>query len=173
MNVSDYIFDFLKDKTDIVYLVTGGQAMHLNDALLRSKMKYIACHHEQACGMAADAYSRLSGKIGVGRGTAGPGGANVINGVLGGFLDSSPMLILSGQWKLDTVKYTQKTGMRQYGIQGINVEPIVFSFTKYFKMLEKPKDIKKVLKEAYEAAMTPRQGPAWIDFPLDVQGEKI
>ena len=167
MNVSDYIFDFLKDKTDIVYLVTGGQAMYLNDALLRSGMKYICCHHEQACGMAADAYSRLSGKLGVALVTAGPGSVNVMNGLVGGFMDSSPMMVISGQSNLEFVDYMKNNPIRQHGIQGIWIEPLVLAVTKYFKTVDK--DIKKTMQEAYDLAMTPRMGPVWLDVPLDVQ----
>ena len=173
MLVSDYIFDFLKDKTDVVYLVVGGQAMYLNDALLRSGIKYICCHHEQACSMAADAYSRLSGKLGVALVTAGPGVANVLNGVIGGFMGSSPMMILSGQYNLNAVDYMKKTGIRQYGIQGINVEPIVSSFVKYFKTIDDPKKTKQYVQEAYDQAMTPRRGPVWLDIPLDQQAKNI
>lgn len=171
MNTSEFIFDFLKDKTDIVFLVTGGQAMYLNDALLRSGMKYICCHHEQACGMAADAYSRLSGKLGVALVTAGPGAANVLNGLIGGYMDSSPMMVISGQSNLEFVQYMRNTGIRQHGIQGILIEPIVLTTTKYFKTIDG--NIKKYMKEAYDLAMTPRQGPVWIDCPLDVQQRKV
>ena len=173
MNCSEYIFDFLKDKTDVVFLVTGGQAMYLDDALLRSGMRYICCHHEQACGMAADAYSRLSGKLGVALVTAGPGVANVLNGVIGGYMDSSPMMILSGQSNYEFVDYMRKTGIRQHGIQGILIEPIVLAITKYFKTVDDPKKIKKYLQEAYDLAMTPRRGPTWIDCPLDKQNELL
>lgn len=172
MNVSEYIFDFLKDKTDVVFLVTGGQAMYLDDALLRSGMRYICCHHEQACGMAADAYSRLSGKLGVALVTAGPGVANVLNGVIGGYMDSSPMLILSGQSQLEFVDY-MKTGIRQHGIQGILIEPIVSSFVKYFKTVDDPKKLKGYLSLAYSLAMAGRKGPTWLDCPLDIQKEEI
>ena len=156
----------------MVFLVTGGQAMYLDDALLRSGIKYICCHHEQACGMAADAYSRLSGKLGVALVTAGPGVANVLNGVIGGYMDSSPMLILSGQSNLEFVNY-MKTGIRQHGIQGILVEPIVLTITKYFKTVDDPKKIKKYLQEAYDLAMSDRRGPVWLDLPLDIQKEEI
>lgn len=147
--------------------------MYLDDALLRSGIKYICCHHEQACGMAADAYSRLSGKLGVALVTAGPGVANVLNGVIGGYMDSSPMLVLSGQYNLKAVDYMKQTGIRQYGIQGINVEPIVFSFVKYFKTVDDPHKITTYLHEAYRQATTGREGPVWLDVPLDLQNAGI
>jgi len=173
MTVAECIFDYLKDKTDVVFMVAGGQAMYLNDALLRSGMKYICVHHEQAAGMAADAYGRLTGKLGVALVTAGPGAVNVINGVVGGYTDSSPMMVISGQWFLDCVKYQKKTGIRQYGIQGILIEPIVKSITKYFKTIDDPNKIKSYLEEAYHQATTDRKGPVWLDVPLDVQKATI
>lgn len=173
MNVSEYVFKYLKGKTDCVFLVTGGQAMYLNDALLRSGMKYICCHHEQACGMAADAYGRLTGKLGVALVTAGPGAVNVMNGVVGGYTDSSPMLVMSGQSNLEFVEYQKKTKIRQHGIQGINIEPLVSSVTKYFKTVDDPKRIKEYIEKAYKEAMTPRRGPTWIDCPLDLQNHEI
>jgi len=105
--------------------------------------------------------------------TAGPGVANVLNGVIGGFMDSSPMMILSGQYNLNAVDYMKKTGIRQYGIQGINVEPIVSSFVKYFKTIDDPKKTKQYVQEAYDQAMTPRRGPVWLDIPLDQQAKNI
>lgn len=173
MNVSEYIFDFLKDKTDVVFLVTGGQAIYLDDALLKSGIKYICVHHEQAGGMAADAYARLSGKLGVVLVTAGPGVANVLNGVIGAYQDSSPIMVLSGQSHLKFVKYMRETGIRQHGTQGILIEPIVMSFVKYFKMIDEPKRIGEYLLKAYDLAMTGRKGPVWLDIPLDVQNEEV
>lgn len=173
MNVSEKIFDFLKDKTDCVFMVAGGQAMYLDDALLRSGIKYICCHHEQACGMAADAYGRLTGKIGVALVTAGPGAVNVMNGVVGGYTDSSPMMIISGQSNLEFVNYQKSTNIRQHGIQGINIEPLVSNVTKYFKTIDKPEKIEKCLKTAYDIAMGHRKGPVWLDIPLDIQKHEI
>jgi len=173
MNTSQYIFDFLKDKTDVVFLVTGGQAMYLNDALLKSDIRYICCHHEQAAGMAAEAYSRLSGKLGVALVTAGPGAANVLNGVIGAYMDSSPIMVISGQSNLEFVQYMRSTGIRQHGIQGILIEPIVLSITKYFKTVDKPIKIKQYIEEAYHVAMTDRKGPVWLDVPLNIQKEEI
>ena len=172
-NVSEYIFSFLKDKTDAVFLVTGGQAMYLNDALAKSGIRYICTHHEQACTMAADAYGRLTGKLGVALVTAGPGCANSLNGVIGGYMDSSPMMIISGQSNLEFVQYMRDTRIRQHGIQGILIEPIVLSITKYFKTVDDPKKIKEYVSDAYKIAMTDRKGPVWLDIPLDIQREGV
>jgi len=173
VNVSEYIFKFLKDKTDCVFLVTGGQAMYLNDAVAKSGIRYICCHHEQACGMAADAYARLSGKLGVALVTAGPGAANVLNGVIGAYMDSAPVMVISGQSNLEFVEYMRQTGIRQHGIQGILIEPVALMVTKYFKTLEKTEDIKDDIKKAYSIAMMDRKGPVWLDVPLDIQKEEM
>lgn len=173
MTTSEYIFKFLKGKTKCIFMVSGGQAMWLNDALLRSRKKYICCHHEQACTMAADAYGRITGKLGVALVTAGPGAVNAMNGVVGAYTDSSPIMVISGQSNLECVEYQKKTGIRQYGIQGINIEPMVRPFVKYFKTVDDPKKIKEYLETAYNLAMTPRRGPVWLDIPLDRQNMEI
>ena len=102
MNVSEYIFDFLiKKGVDNAFVVTGGQAMYLDDALCKRKeIKTIFAHHEQTCGMSADAYSRITRKLGLAVVTARPGSINVVNGLVGGYCDSAPMMVVSGQCAL-------------------------------------------------------------------------
>src|SRR3990167_3245048 len=116
MTVADYIVKFLSEKgVRTIFMVTGGQAMFLNDAVYRNrKIKAVFCHHEQAVGMAAEAYGRINGKLGVALVTAGPASVNVMNGVVGAWVDSSPMLVLSGQSPLTFVQYQQKHKIRQY-----------------------------------------------------------
>ena len=115
MTTADYIFEFLAKKgVDHAFVVTGGQAMYLNDALARRpEIKPIFTHHEQTCGMAADAYSRITGKLGVAVVTAGPGSINITNGLVGGWCDSAPMMIISGQSALNCVKYQEKSHIRK------------------------------------------------------------
>ena len=143
MIVSDYIFDFLvKKQVDTAFVVTGGQAMYLNDAMARRpEIKPIFAHHEQTCGMSADAYSRITGKLGVAVVTAGPGSINIVNGLVGGWCDSAPMMIISGQSALNCVKYQEESGIRQYGIQGIFIKPFVEKATKYFVTVDDPSKI--------------------------------
>ena len=114
MTVSEYIFDFLSQKgIDTAFVVTGGQAMWLNDALAKNKKIHsIFCHHEQSCGMSADAYGRITNKLGLAVVTAGPGSINVVNGLVGGWTDSSPMMVVSGQSALSCVKYQEESGIR-------------------------------------------------------------
>ncbi|HLC95191.1 MAG TPA: thiamine pyrophosphate-binding protein, partial [Patescibacteria group bacterium] len=161
MNVSDYIIHFLtQKKVDTIFMITGGQAMFLNDAVCRSKkIKYICNHHEQAVGMAAEAYGRISGKLGVALVTAGPASVNVMNGVVGAWVDSSPMLVLSGQSPLTFVQYQQKHKIRQYGIQGINIKPLVESITKFFVTVDDPSLIQYYVQNAYYLAFNGRPGP--------------
>src|SRR5437763_1622716 len=105
IRVSDYIAQTLVEHgVRHVFLVTGGGAMHLNDAFGRCKgMSYVACHHEQACAIAAGGYARVSGRMAAVSGTTGPGGTNAITGVWGAYVDSVPMVVVSGQVKFETV----------------------------------------------------------------------
>jgi acetolactate synthase I/II/III large subunit len=175
MIVADYIFKFLSEKgVNRVFKVTGGQAMFLNDAVFRNKqMKYICTHHEQSAGMAAEAYGRIKNKPAVALVTAGPGAVNVINGVVGGWTDSSPMIVVSGQSNLSYVKYQAKTGIRQYGVQGINIKPLVESAVKYFITVDNPENILYYLQKAYYLATSGRPGPVWIDVPIDIQRTNV
>ena len=155
-------------------MVTGGQAMHLIDAVQRSgKFRVICTHHEQSAGMAADAYGRIAGKPAVALVTAGPGAVNLINGVVGGWTDSSPMIVISGQSNLSYVDYQQTTGIRQYGVQGINIRPLVESVPKYFITIDRPEKILYYLEKAYHLCTTGRPGPVWIDVPLDIQRAQV
>jgi len=169
--LADYIFKFLSEKgVDQVFMVTGGQAMFLDDAVYKNKkMKFICTHHEQAAGMSADAYGRIKNKPAVALVTAGPGAVNVITGVVGGWADSAPMIILSGQSNLSYVEYQEKTGIRQYGVQGINIKPIVGKIVKYFVTVDNPENILYYLEKAYYLATSGRPGPVWIDVPIDMQ----
>ncbi len=175
MRVADFIFDFLAKKgVNTCFLVTGGQAMFLNDALFQNKnFQSICTHHEQSAGMAADAYGRLTGKLGLALVTAGPGSMNVINGLAGGWTDSSPMMVVSGQAPLSFVQYQEKTKIRQYGIQGILIKPFVERATKFFVTVDDPAKILYYMQKAYYLATTGRPGPVWVDVPLDVQRMEV
>ena len=175
MNVSEYIFDFFSSKgVDSVFMITGGQAMYLDDAVGRSKnYNIIFNHHEQACTMSAEAYGRIRNKPAIALVTAGPGSVNAMNGVVGAWTDSSPMIVISGQANLSFVQYEEKTHIRQFGIQGINIKSMVQGLVKYFKTIDDPAKTKFYLSEAWEAATTGRPGPVWIDVPLDIQRAEI
>jgi acetolactate synthase-1/2/3 large subunit len=175
MMVSDYIFDFLQKKgVDTAFMVSGGQAMFLVDSLGRHPaIKTICTHHEQSAGMAADAYSRITGKLGLALVTAGPGSVNVVNGLVGGWTDSAPMMVISGQSALSCVNYQAKSGIRQYGIQGIYIQPFVEKATKFFVTVDDPAKIQYYMEKAYHLATSGRPGPVWIDVPLDVQRMEV
>ncbi|MFH1541255.1 MAG: thiamine pyrophosphate-binding protein [Elusimicrobiota bacterium] len=175
MRVADFIFKFLTDKgVDTVFMVSGGQAMFLNDAVYQNKkLKTICTHHEQTAGMSADAYGRITGKISVALVTAGPGAVNVMNGLVGGWTDSSPMIVISGQSALSHVQYQQAHQIRQYGIQGINIKPLVEKATKFFVTVDDPSRILYYMEKAYYFALNGRPGPVWIDVPLDIQKMEV
>ncbi|MGK0468601.1 thiamine pyrophosphate-binding protein [Clostridium sp.] len=175
MRVADFIFKFLVDKgLESLFMVSGGQAMFLVDAVCQNKdIKVICTHHEQAATMAAEAYGRITGKLGVALVTAGPGSINAMNGLVGGWTDSSPMMVISGQSALSCVQFQQKTNIRQYGVQGINIKPFVESGTKYFVTVDDPCKILYYLQEAYYNATSGRPGPVWIDVPLDIQRMEV
>ena len=175
MNVSEYIFDFYAKKgVRAVFMVTGGQAMYLDDAVGRNKNYSIICHHhEQACTMSAEAYGRIKNIPAIALVTAGPGSVNAMNGVVGAYTDSSPMIVVSGQANLSFVQYEEKTHIRQFGIQGINIRSMVEGLVKYFKTIDDLTKVQYYLEEAWEAATTGRPGPVWIDVPLDIQRAEV
>lgn len=175
MTVSEYIFDFLHSKgCDTVYMVSGSSSMWLTDALCRNHdMKAVCCHHEQAAAMAADCYGRLNPAPGVCLATIGPGATNTITGVAGAYLDSSPVFVLTGQANSRLVQYQKATGIRQHGTQSLLLDNMVSPITKYFCCLENAQDIVQVMNDAYQAAMSGRKGPVWIDVPIDLQNKQI
>lgn len=175
MTVSDYIFDFLQHSgVDTAFMVSGGQAMFLVDALGRHPdIRTICTHHEQSAGMAADAYARITGKLGVALVTAGPGSVNIINGLIGGWTDSAPMMVISGQSTSSCVDYQAKSGIRQYGIQGIYIQPFVEKATKFFVTVDDPAKIQYYMEKAFYLATHGRPGPVWVDVPLDIQRMEV
>jgi acetolactate synthase I/II/III large subunit len=174
--VADYIFDHLAETgTKHVFVLTGGGAMFLNDALGRSsRLKYVCCHHEQACAMATEAYARVSGRVGVLSVTTGPGGINALNGVFGAYTDSIPMLIISGQVKLETCLASYDLPhLRQLGDQEVDIVSMVKRITKYSVLVKDPKSIRYHLERALFLAQSGRPGPCWLDIPVDVQSAMI
>lgn len=176
IRVADFIFKYLADQgTDTVFMVTGGGAMHLNDAIGKEKrITYICNHHEQASSIAAEGYSRVTGKLGVVNVTSGPGGTNSLTGVIGQWTDSVPTLFISGQVKFETtIASCPEISLRQLGDQEINIIDIVSPVVKYAKMVTNASDIKKELKRAIHHATSGRPGPVWLDIPLNIQGALI
>jgi len=178
--LADYVADFLVSHgvTD-VFSVVGGGAMHLNDALGHNDGLTVTYnHHEQACAIAAEAYARLDNKIAAVCVTTGPGGTNALTGVLGGWLDSIPMFIISGQVRYDTtarygMQFTDGMPLRSLGDQEYDIVKLVEHMTKYATMIEDPKQIRYALEKGWHLATTGRPGPVWIDIPVNYQGGYI
>lgn len=148
--------------------------MFLNDAVFRSaKIKPIFNHHEQASAMSAEAFGRVRGNVGVAMVTAGPGSINALNGVLGAWADSSPMIVISGQSNLSNVAYMQNTKIRQIGLQGIYTQPLIVPITKYFVTIDDPAKVLQYLDQAFNLAMSGRKGPVWLEVPLDIQRTEV
>jgi len=175
--LADYIADFLANHgvTDC-FTVVGGGAMHLNDALgHHEKLRCTYNHHEQASAIAAEAYARLNNRIAALCVTTGPGGTNALTGVVGGWLDSIPMFVLSGQVRYDTTaryasRYTEGLPLRAVGDQEYDIVKSAAPMTKYAAMLENPMDIRYMLEKAWHLAITGRPGPVWLDIPVNFQG---
>ncbi|HQT43934.1 MAG TPA: thiamine pyrophosphate-binding protein, partial [Halothiobacillus sp.] len=175
MRVADYIAECLvAHGLKHVFMVTGGGAMHLNDALSRNKLlSVICCHHEQACAMAAEAYCRLGGRMAVVNVTTGPGGINALNGVYGAYTDSIGMVVVSGQVKRETMIGSYDLPLRQLGDQEVDIIGMVGGITKYAVVLREPTDVRYVIEKALYLSGSGRPGPVWIDVPIDVQGAII
>ena len=173
--VSEFIADYLAGKgVTHVFTVTGGGAMHLNDALgHHERLTCIYNHHEQASAIAAEGYTRMSGRLAAVCVTSGPGGTNAITGVLGGWLDSIPMFVVSGQVKRETTIHATKVPLRQLGDQEYDIVSSVRPMTKYAAIVLDPADIAYHLEKAYHLAVNGRPGPVWLDVPLDVQAALI
>ena len=176
MKAAQYIADFLVDHgVTHNFMVTGGGAMQLDDAFGHKEgLTNIFNRNEQGCAMAAEANARLTGKIASVCVTSGPGGTNAITGVVGGWLDSIPMFVVSGQVKRETTLWSvPELNLRQLGDQEFDIVHTVANMTKYAVMVTEPQDIAYHLEKAWYLANTGRKGPVWLDIPLDVQGAVI
>lgn len=171
IKVAKYIADFLAEHgVRDVFTVTGGGAMHLNDALGHHELLHCTYnHHEQACAIAAEGYARLTGQVAAVCVTSGPGGTNALTGVLGGWQDSIPMLILSGQVKRETTTWSTSVPLRQLGDQEFQIVDCVRTMTKYAQMITEPEKVRYCLEKAWYLCHHGRKGPVWLDIPLDVQ----
>ena len=178
MRVADYAMRFIAGLgVKHVFVLTGGGAMHLNDALSRCPdLEYVCNHHEQACAIAAEAYAKATNNLGVAMVTTGPGGTNAITGLAGAWLDSTPCLFLSGQVKRADRMFKpdgSPLGVRQRGIQEVDIVSIVRPLTKYAVTVTDPSSIRYHLEKAVHLARTGRPGPVWIDIPIDVQAATV
>jgi acetolactate synthase-1/2/3 large subunit len=171
--VADFIADFVADLgVKHIFLLPGGGAMYLVDAAGKcDRIKVVACLHEQAAAISAEAYARINENIGVAIVTTGPGATNAITAVAGAWIESVPLMIISGQVKrADMLKGAP---LRQKGVQEVDIVSMVKGITKFAVTVEHPEDIRAVMEQAASLARSGRAGPVWIDVPLDVQGAPI
>ena len=178
MRLSDYVLRFVANLgVKHIFLVPGGGAMHLNDALSHCPAIQPICNlHEQASAIAAENYSKATKHLGVCMVTTGPGATNAITGLAGAWLDSIPCLFLSGQVKRGDRMVSPEgvhSGVRQMGVQEVDIVSIVKPLTKYAVTVDQPESIRYHLEKAIYLAQSGRPGPVWIDIPLDVQAIQI
>ena len=178
MRLADYVMSFIAQQgVKHVFLVTGGGAMHLNDALARCPdLTFICNHHEQASAIAAENYSKATNNLGVALVTTGPGGTNAITGLAGAWLDSTPCLFVSGQVKRADRMYGPDgahLGVRQRGSQEVDIVSVVKPIVKYAWTIVDPQSIRYHLEKGTYLARSGRPGPVWIDIPVDVQAAPI
>ena len=173
--VSDYIAEFLaENKIKTVFTVVGGGAMHLNDSLgHHPKLHCVYNHHEQASAIAAEAYFRVNGKMACCCVTSGPGAVNALNGVVGAYQDSIPMIVLSGQCKTSLMARSSGLSLRSMGNQEYDIVPTLMNATKYAESVAHAEDIRYCLEKALYLATNGRPGPCWLEVPLDIQGSYV
>lgn len=175
MKLSDYVFSQLRSwGARQVFLITGGGAMHLNDSVGTSGLRYLCTHHEQAAAMAAEGYARITRSPAILNVTTGPGGINALNGVFGAWTDSIPMMVISGQVKRETCLATYRlTDLRQLGDQEVDIIRMVSGITKYSVLITEPESIAYHLERAWYLCQNGRPGPCWLDVPVDVQSSDV
>jgi acetolactate synthase-1/2/3 large subunit len=176
MRVSDYVIQFLRDNygVDTIFTVSGGGCIFLIDSLGNTKgVKYVATHHEQAASIAAEGYARMNDKLGACLVTSGPGGTNAITGTLCSWLDSIPVITISGQVNKEMSTNYTKLPLRQLGDQEFDIIQSVKNMTKYAVQVNDPLEIRYHLEKACALATTGRPGPVWVDIPLNVQSVDI
>ena len=175
IKVSDYLAQKLIEAgIRQVFTVTGGVAMHMNDSFGHAEgLKCLYQHHEQACAMAAEAYARFHNEIGVVCVTAGPGAVNAMTGVLCGWMESIPMLVLSGQVRTQVTVRSTGLDIRTMGVQEYDVTRAAAHMTKYAVMVEDKSRIRFEIEKALYLARAGRPGPVWLDIPLDIQAATV
>ena len=175
IKVSDYIADFWASHgIKTVFTVVGGGAMHMNDSFgHHPKLKCIYNHHEQASAIAAEAYFRVNNEMAGLCVTTGPGAINALNGVVGAYQDSIPMLVVSGQVKTSLMTRNSGLDLRTLGNQEFDITSTLSKVAKYYTTITNKEDVRYCLEKVYYQAITGRPGPTWLDVPLDIQGAKI
>jgi acetolactate synthase-1/2/3 large subunit len=171
MKVADKVWEIVSQYTNTVFFLPGGACMHLVDSLGKSGLTHIACLHEQGVGFAALGYAQYNRGLGVALVTSGPGSTNIITPVAAAWMDSIPLLVISGQ--APTSVLIGDTGLRTRGSQEVDIIPVVKNITKIATRPMKGKDAINQLIQMIQSALSGRCGPVWLDLPLDVQCEEI
>jgi len=173
MRLADYVIEWISSKgINNIFTVSGGGSIALCDATaISNTMSYYCCHHEQAAAFAAEGYARTTGNVGAALVTTGPGGTNAITGVSCAWIDSIPLIFISGQ--VFSNQIIGKSKLRQLGVQEINIIDLVKPNTKYAVMLKSSEDIRYELEKSYHYAVKGRPGPVWIDIPANMQSAEI
>lgn len=172
--VSDYVFAHLARQQGVrhVFMLPGGACMHLVDSLGRHPgLRTICMLHEQGAAIAAEAYAQHTQGLGVCLVTAGPGSTNALTAVAGAWIDSTPLLVLSGQAKREDLKLGR--GVRQMGVQEVDIVAMAAPICKYATCVLRVEDVRYELEKAIHLALSGRRGPVWLDLPLDVQAAQI
>ena len=177
IRVSDYIAQFISDRLGLkdIFMLSGAGSMHLTDGVAcNPKLRAICVHHEQSASMALEAYARTNENFGVGYFSTGPAALNALTGLGGAWQDTVPCLFISGQVKRSTCTHTEGVpGLRQFGVQELDIIPVVSSLCKYAVHLTQPNMVRYELEKAVSIAKSGRPGPVWIDIPMDVQSALI
>jgi len=176
MRLSDYVILFLRDQysVDTIFTVSGGGCIFLIDSLGNTHgVNYVATHHEQAASIAAEGYARMNSRLGACVVTSGPGCTNAMTGTLCSWLDSVPVIVISGQVNKEMTTNHTRLPLRQLGDQEFNIVECVKSMTKYAVQVNEPSEIRYHLEKACKLATTGRPGPVWLDIPLNVQSATI
>lgn len=177
IRVSDYIARYISDTLGIrdVFMLTGAGIMHLTDGVAcNEKLRAVCVHHEQSASMALEAYARANENFAVGYFSTGPAALNALTGLGGAWQDSVPCLFISGQVKRSEASYNAGVdGLRQFGVQELNIIPVVQSLCKYAVHLKDPLQVRYELEKAVDIAKRGRPGPVWFEVPMDVQAAQI
>jgi acetolactate synthase-1/2/3 large subunit len=172
MRIADFIVEeLIRLGVTHIFTLSGGFSQHLNDAVSHSSLTPVYCLHEAGAGFAACGHAQYTGEMSVVVVTSGPGSTNLLTPVASAFDDSIPLLVISGEAKLDLVELRTKLGLRIGGPQDVDINRIARPIVKYINVVENSRGAKWVLEEAVRYAMTDRRGPSWVIIPLNTQGE--
>ena len=167
MKASRVILEALKrEGVDTIFGYPGGQVIPLYDALYEfPDIKHVLVRHEQGAGHASDGYARASGKVGVCLATSGPGATNLVTAIANAYMDSVPMVAITGQ--------VSRSLLGLDSFQEADITGITLPIVKHSYLIKDAADLPRVIREAFYLASNGRPGPVLIDIPVDVTREEI